>query len=307
MIPYYNRVTQKIENEQVYGGAYLDWAYQNPIGFFLTDHVLSKRWVSRLFGAFEDSSFSRAKIKNFVEKYNIPMEDFEDASYSCFNDFFIRKFKSGKRPFSNSNTQFAAGAEARYLAFTDLKADQRFAIKGIDINLEDLLQDKDLAKTFLGGTLLIARLCPVDYHRFHFPFSGKLTRHYPVAGQYHSVNPVALKAAPRVFLENERQIAILEHDFFGKCAMIEVGALGVGKIVQSAYNSKTSLPLAFEMGSEKGYFLFGGSTVIWLIEHGKIKLCEDLLINSARGIETWIPLGQTLGEVNSSEQRPSPH
>jgi phosphatidylserine decarboxylase len=147
----------------------------------------------------------------------------------------------------------------------------------------------------------------VDYHRFHFPFTGRLIRHYPVAGRFHSVNPVAIKASPRVFIENERQIAILESPRFGTCAMIEVGALGVGKIVQSAYHSQTSLPLAFEMGSEKGYFLFGGSTVIWLIGRGKIRLSEDLLENSAKGIETWIPLGQSLGEAGSIEQRTDPH
>jgi len=307
MIPYYNRVTGKIENEKVYGGSWLDWAYQNRFGFYLTDHLFSRRWVSRMFGAFEDSPLSRLKIRDFIRKYDIRMEDYEEAGYSCFNDFFIRRFKPGVRPFPDSPRRFAAGAEARYLAFTGLKPDQHFDVKGFDVNLAGLVQDPELAKQFEGGTLIIARLCPVDYHRFHFPFTGRLVRHYPVAGRYHSVNPVALKAAPRVFLENERQIAVLEHEQFGTCAMIEVGALGVGKIVQSAYNSRTSLPLAFEMGSEKGYFLFGGSTVIWLLGRGKIKLCDDLLQNSAKGIETWIPLGQTLGEVESGEQRTGPH
>jgi phosphatidylserine decarboxylase len=297
MIPYYNRVTRKIENEQVYGGAYLNWAYQNRLGFFLTDHLFSKRWLSRIFGAIEDSSFSRSKIKPFVHRYDIRMEDFEEVAYSCFNDFFIRRFKPGVRSFSSSEKDFCAGAEARYLVFPDLKPRQKFKVKGIEVDLEELLQDAGLAREFEGGCLILARLCPVDYHRFHFPLSGLLTRHYRIPGGLHSVNPVAIEAAPRVFLENERQVAIMEHPKFGRSAMIEVGALGVGKIVQSSYSERTPLPHKFDKGLEKGYFLFGGSTVIWLLQKGKIKLSQDLLEHSSKGLETWVPLGQSLGEL----------
>jgi phosphatidylserine decarboxylase len=241
---------------------------------------------------------SASKIPEFVKRYEIQMPDFEDRTYSNFNEFFIRKFKPGKRPFSGSNREFAAGAEARYLVFNSLKLDQRFSVKGIEINLGELLGDEGLAQTFEGGSLILARLCPVDYHRFHFPFRGLLTRHYRVAGTFHSVNPVAIETTPRVFLENERQVAVLEHPLMGKTAMIEVGALGVGKIIQSSYSRQTPLPLKFEMGQEKGYFLFGGSTVIWLVEKDKIKLSEDLVANSAQGLETWVPLGQKLGDLN---------
>jgi len=297
MIPYYNRVTQKVENEKVYGGDYLSWAYRNRLGFFLTDQFFSKRWLSRIFGAIENSSFSRLKIPDFVSRYGINMEDYEDTSYSCFNDFFIRRFKPGKRNFSNSSREFGAGAEARYLVFTDLKLQQRFQVKGIEIDLPELLGSPELASEFEGGSLILARLCPVDYHRFHFPFSGLLTHHSRVPGVLHSVNPVAIETAPRVFLENERQVAIIEHPKFGRSAMIEVGALGVGKIVQSAYSERTPLPFKFEMGQEKGYFLFGGSTVIWLLKKEKIKLSDDLIQNSAKGLETWVPLGQKLGDL----------
>lgn len=248
-------------------------------------------------GAFESSSLSTAKIKKFIAQYQIQIEDFEAAEYSSFNDFFIRKFKPGLRPFADSKTIFAAGAEARYLAFQNLKPSQRFSVKGFEVDLKELLRDEDLAEKFGGGTFIVARLCPVDYHRFHFPLSGSLVRHYRVPGHLHSVNPVAFELAPRVFLENERQVAILENPEFGTVAMIEVGALGVGKIIESAYSSRRELPIKFDKGQEKGYFLFGGSTVIWLLEKNKIALSRDLEENSLKGLETWIPLGEPLGEV----------
>jgi phosphatidylserine decarboxylase len=296
VIPYYNRVTRKVENEKVYGSSYLEWAYRNPLGFFLTDHVFSRRFVSRLFGAYEDSPLSRARIPAFIQQYGIHMEDFETVAYASFNEFFIRRFRPGKRPFSDAPGAFCAGAEARYLVFEDLQPTQTFRVKGIEIDLAGLLGDSGMASDFEGGSLFLARLCPVDYHRFHFPFSGKLLLQRRLKGRYHSVNPVAISVEPRVFLENERQVALLENPRFGRSAMIEVGALGVGKIVQSACPAGAPLPFQFEKGQEKGYFLFGGSTVIWLLQKGKIKPAADLLENSAEGLETWVPLGQPLGE-----------
>ena len=296
VIRYYHRTHQRVETEQVYGEAWLNWAYRTLPGRLLTRHLFSKQWVSRIFGVFEDSPLSRSKIDDFILKYRIDMEEFETTVYSNFNQFFIRKFKDGKRPFVSDTGTFCAGAEARYLVFESLKSKQTFPVKGIEIDLGILLQDAEIAKEFECGTLILARLCPVDYHRFHFPFEGNLIRHTRVSGEYHSVNPAAFEAEPKVFLKNERQVAILESPVFGKVAMIEVGALGVGKIVQSAYSPLDAMPVKFARGAEKGYFLFGGSTVIWLVQNGKLKLSRDLVENSARNLETWVPLGQALGE-----------
>ncbi len=296
MIRYYHRTHQRVETEKVYGGAWLHWAYGTRTGRLLTEQIFSRRWVSKLFGAFEDSVLSRSKIDDFIRRYEIPMEEFEEAPYSTFNEFFIRRFKPGLRPFEKNSGIFCAGAEARYLAFENLKGSQVFPVKGIEIDLEVLLNDRDIAREFEGGSLLLARLCPVDYHRFHFPFEGTLTHFSRISGDYHSVNPAAFEAEPKVFLKNERQVSILEHSRFGRVAMIEVGALGVGKIVQSAFPIPLKSAVKFDRGAEKGYFLFGGSTVIWLVQKGKLKLSADLVENSARNLETWVPLGQALGE-----------
>ncbi len=296
MIRYFNRATQRIEDEIVYGGKFVELAYKNKIGFALTDFLFSKRWLSLLMGAFESSTLSSREIKPFIEAYKIKMSDFEETSYSNFNDFFIRKFKPGIRNFDSDEKVFCAGAEARYLAFENIKADQRFTVKGFDINLSELLKNKEWGAEFEGGTFIVARLCPVDYHRFHFPTSGVLVQRYRVSGALHSVNPVVFEAEPKVFLRNEREVSLFETPRFGKVAMIEVGALGVGKIVQTATSPIHSLPQKFDKGAEKGYFLFGGSTVIWLLQKGKLELSSDLRTNSLDGLETWIPLGSALGE-----------
>ncbi|MBS1958513.1 MAG: phosphatidylserine decarboxylase [Bdellovibrionales bacterium] len=294
-IRFYNRATKKIEEEKVFGGSAVDWAYKDAIGLKLTDAFFSKPWLSKLMGAYEDSWISRGQIGKFIDQYQIDMKLFEDARYSNFNQFFIRRFRDGIRPFVADPRAFCAGAEARYLAFNSITSAQTFHVKGIEINLGELLHNAELGALFDGGTLIIARLCPVDYHRFHFPTDGAIQHFERVAGDLHSVNPVALTVRPDVFLRNERHVTVYEHDLFGKVAMIEVGALGVGKIVQSGPKDSNR----FVKGREKGYFLFGGSTVIWVLQKSRLVLSADLSQNSRQGLETWIPLGDKLGECKS--------
>jgi phosphatidylserine decarboxylase len=299
VIQFFNQSKKKLETETVYGGHFVSWAYETSLGRALTRTVFSKRGFSRILGAFENSKLSVSRIAPFVDAYGIDLTEFEKTEYASFNEFFIRKFKPGMRSFTGDERIFSAGAEARYLAFGNIKFTQKFSVKGFEIDLGELLKDPELGAHFEGGTLLLARLCPVDYHRFHFPVSGQVLRSYRVPGALHSVNPVAFASEPKVFLENEREISILETKTFGKVAMIEVGALGVGKIVQSAFSNRNLLPHKFEKGQEKGYFLFGGSTVIWLVEKGKMEVHPDLIEYGRQGIEVWVKLGSPLGEIKA--------
>ena len=98
---------------------------------------------------------------------------------------------------------------------------------------------------------------------------------------------MALKFKNQIFIKNERQVTILQTENFGRIAYIEVGAICVGKIVQSHSWKKP-----FMRGQEKGYFLFGGSTVVILGEKGAWKPSQDILTNTNKGIETYLQLGQ---------------
>jgi phosphatidylserine decarboxylase len=126
-----------------------------------------------------------------------------------------------------------AFAEARYLAFESIHEDQVFPVKGGFLSAESLLGSHEKAAPFVGGPLLLARLCPVDYHRYHYPDAGRTLDAYTIQGQLHSVNPVALAQRGEIFIRNERRVSILETQHYGKLAYIEVGALCVGKIIQS--------------------------------------------------------------------------
>jgi phosphatidylserine decarboxylase len=280
------RLGREIE-EQVYGEGGVQFMYGSPFGRGLGDGLFARRWFSQAYGWLQSTQWSGRKVAPFIERYRIPMDEYEPGPFPTFNDFFVRKFRAGARTWVDA-PHMAAFAEARYLAWTSIEDDQTFPVKGDHLSASSLMDNDELAREFAGGPLLLARLCPVDYHRFHYPDTGRVLHSYRAHGAYHSVNPVALKAKSDVLATNERHISILDTVNFGKLAYIEVGAMCVGKIVQSHLEPR------FERGDEKGYFLFGGSTVVVLGQRGRWLPSADLLTQTARERETLVRLGESV-------------
>jgi phosphatidylserine decarboxylase len=288
----WNRQKKCLETEQIYGESFMRWLYETRFGRVLERGFFSRRLFTNIYGSYNDSALSQHKVSRFVRDFKINMDEFEDQEFRTFNEFFIRRFRPGARRFSEQPGVMPAFAEARYFGFEHVRPDQTFPVKGADLNVDGIVGRADLAKPFVGGSLLIARLCPTDYHRFHFPDDGKIKESYRVPGVLHSVSPVALKSFGKTFLENERVVTILDTKRFGLLAYVEVGALCVGKIVQTDPARKE-----FRRGDEKGYFLFGGSTVILLGEPGKWKPSIDIVEQSLSGRETFVALGEPVAEI----------
>lgn len=291
----WNRATGAVETEQVYGDALVRWLYGSRVGRALADHVLTGAGPSRLYGTYQSSLLSRRKIAGFIRQFRIDMSEYEDPGFRSFNDFFIRRFRPGARPFAQEPERMPAFAEARYLAWSRIEPEQLFPVKGSCLTPELLLGSAERARPFLGGPLLLARLCPTDYHRYHYPDDGRTLESYPLHGRLHSVNPHALRYKGEIFATNERQVSILETRHFGRLASIEVGALFVGRIVQTHPASEP-----FSRGAEKGYFLFGGSTVIVLGEPGRWEPDADLLAHTAQGMETLVRIGTAIARRTPS-------
>jgi phosphatidylserine decarboxylase len=293
-IKYFNRMTGQIEIEKVYGDKFIKFLYTSIAGQKIGT-LFTNKFFSKTYGAFQDLPSSSRKVRPFIEKFNINIDDFESGtrpaldprdSYRTFNEFFIRRFKLGKRSFVSDLDRMPAFAEARYVGFDSINEEKLYPVKGNYLKAKDLIGNDQVSKIFEGGSLLIARLCPVDYHRYHYPDNGKVLDHFRVPGAYDSVNPFALRYKNQIFIKNERYVSILQTENFGRLAYIEVGALCVGKIVQSHRWNKP-----FLRGEEKGFFLFGGSTVVLLGEKGAWKPSSDILNNTANGLETYLHLG----------------
>ena len=283
-----DRVTGETFEEAVLGEKWIRWAYQNASARPVEKLLFRSTLISRVMGAWFDSRLSRAKIRKVIEQLSIDMEEASAPtdSFTCFNDFFIRHLKPEVRPYSADLRDVVSPADGRVLVFPELDEDVFVPVKGHPMSVRTMLPG--IADRFVGGALAIVRLCPADYQRYHFPTDGRIAETRDIDGALHSVNPIALGAGPDVFGENKRSWTLIETDTIGSYCFVEVGAFGVGSIV----NTRTSG--AVRKMEEKGYFKFGGSTVVVVFEPGKVRLADDLVANSAKGRETLVKLGQPL-------------
>lgn len=289
-LKYWDRYEGKIKEDQVYADWFVKWCYENPLGKKLLDYVFSKKNFNFIYGLYKNSKLSLKQIQKDIHDYAIDMDLYENGPFNNYADFFLRKFKKGVRPFDKNPRIMSAFAEGRVLAYEEITPTHQYPVKGAYLSADKLLNDKSLAQEFMGGPIVIIRLCPIDYHHFHFPDNGKILKSWKVGGVYHSVNVLALKHKGDIFIDNEREITLMQTENFGKLAYIEVGAMCVGKIIQENPNLTE-----FEKGQLKGHFEFGASTVILLGEKGKWKPSEDILTHSIENRESFIKLGDEIG------------
>ena len=293
-ITFYHRAHQRLETEQVYGEGFLRFVYEHPLGA-LPLHALVKRVLfSQWYGRRMDAPASRAKVQPFITQYGTDVSELADApeSFATFNDFFYRKLKPGARPIVTGADEIAFPADGRHLVLPDIAACGDFFIKGTRFDLRALLRDDALAERFARGGMLISRLCPVDYHRFHFPFGGVPGQARAVNGPLYSVSPIALRKRPSILWENKREITLLRTPSIGDVLLLEVGATCVGSIVQT-YTPDA----AVTKGDEKGYFRFGGSCFITIFEPGRVRFADDLVEHSAAGREVYAKMGELAARV----------
>lgn len=287
-----NRRTGQQFEEVVAGEDAMRVFYGTPIGLSFTTRMLTNQWVSKIFGAYNDSSASRHKIQPFVEELGIDITECEKdlTEYNSFNDFFARKLKPGSRPIESSADTVVSPGDGRLLVFDQIEKGMLTYLKWAPIELLTLFgHHEQLATRYEGGQALVLRLCPADYHRFHFPVSGRVGITKTIDGQLHSVNPYAIESNLPVYCLNKRTICEIESPTFGKVLQLEIGALLVGSIVQTYRAGKT-----ISKGDEKGYFKFGGSTSICFFEKGRIQFDPDLIENSKAGFETLVQMGEQI-------------
>lgn len=286
-----NRKTGDIFEEKILGEKWIRWAYQDQRAAWIEKCLFQNALLSTLMGKWFDSSLSKGKIKTTIEELEIDSSEFADSidSYRSFNDFFYRKLKADARPFNPDQRDIMSPADGRILVFPTLENNQFMPIKGYPTTLQQLIPEK--AALYHEGALAIIRLCPADYHRYHFPCDGTITSQTEIQGMYHSVNPIALARGIDVFGLNKRHYCQLQTKQAGEICFMEVGAFGVGGIV----NHTLSGPVA--KMDEKGYFKFGGSTVILIFEKDKIQFSSDLIENSQSGRETLVKLGESIATV----------
>lgn len=268
--------------------SFLADAYASSVGRALMK-FLSLPLFSKVSRYILNSRLSSAFVLSFAEKNNIDLFDYEQRMFSSFNDFFTRKIKPGRRFVSKDDKLFVSPCDGKVSAY-ELTNTGYFIIKNSVYSVESLLRDKSLAKRYEGGLALVIRLSVDDYHRYIYPASGMKSHNRKIKGYLHTVNPVINNYYP-VYKENSREYCMIRTDNFGDIIQMEVGALMVGKIT----NHNTGVQKRVKRGEEKGYFEFGGSTIVLLVEKDKLELYPEFVKNTKEGYETKVRQGETLG------------
>eukprot|EP00298_Acanthocystis_sp_HF-20_P013438 c20351_g1_i2.p1 GENE.c20351_g1_i2~~c20351_g1_i2.p1 ORF type:complete len:623 (+),score=210.48 c20351_g1_i2:32-1870(+) len=273
--------------------------YQNKVSKMIFDDGKMLSELSHKMGIKYSKPESIKNIEPFIKTYGIDMREalLDISEFKTFNEFFYRKLKPSSRPIhqKDDNKIAISAADCRLLVFDNCDEAKRIWIKGKLFSIDSMLQGLNSA-IFNQSSMAIFRLAPQDYHRVHFPVSGKVTKIYPIPGKLFTVNPIAVREEDvNVFTENKRTLLFLESEEFGSVCMVIIGATVVGSIVINVKEGDI-----VSKGDECNYFAYGGSTVITLFQKGKIRFDEDLVERSLKPLETHILMGDSLGRACST-------
>ena len=300
-IRFFDRYSKMLKTEDVYGEKWLRFTYENPLGRVLLWFFVKRALFSIYFGWRMNWRYSAFKVLPFIVKYNLDIDEFAKSPYDfkTFNEFFSRALKKTARPIADGDRVAVFPADGRHLVFPNVDLAGGFYVKGRKFTLLELFDEDQeqeeywpLAKKYAGGSMVISRLCPVDYHRFHFPLAGIPGEPRLLNGPLYSVSPIALRRNISYLVQNKRILTELESPVFGSVACFEVGATNVGTIVHTFVAGR---PVT--KGEEKGLFKFGGSCAITLFQPGRIRFDPDLVEQSCDCVETYARMGDRLGEA----------
>lgn len=290
-IYFIDRQTGEKKEELIYCEEQLRFFYETKLGGLFARLISTNPLVSRIVGWWQRRSWTKKNILPFIQKYGIDAREMEKSvsEYRSFDDFFSRKLRSDARPLAPGAV---FPADGRYLFYQNIDECDGFVVKGKKFSFIKLLGDPKLAQKYASGSMILVRLCPTDYHRFHFPVDCIPGPARLINGSLFSVSPFAIQQSLEIFTENKRMFTELQTEKYGTVLFIEVGATCVGSIHQTYTPNQP-----YKKGDEKGYFSFGGSSLILLFEKGKIKFARDLLSFSSQHAEIFCRFGEAMEDI----------
>ena len=263
----------------------LNFLYNTALGRLLLKPLCS-RALSKMCGAFLSCRLSKPLIKGFVKNNGIKLSDYESDNFKCFNDCFCRKIKPELRPIDTEKTHFISPCDG-LLSVYNVTYETVLPIKQSSYTVRELLGGDPVYEKYRDGVCLVFRLCVDHYHRYCYLDNLKKGENIFIKGRLHTVRPIALQRYP-VFVQNCREYTVMETESFGTVTQIEVGAMLVGKIKNNHGSGE------FARGEEKGMFLYGGSTIVVLVEKGRLNINKTFFEETQNGNETPVKMGECL-------------
>ena len=241
--------------------------------------------LDKPFAALLRTPLSKPYIARFVKNHGIELSDAEVKSFRTFQEFFSR-FRENVN--IDLTPEHLISPCDGWLSVYPIQEDSRLLVKGAQYSFRDLFQTSRLTERFQGGTCLIFRLCPTDYHRYIYIDNGKQGENHYIKGKLHSVQPIACETVP-VYHLNRRTWCLMETERFGSVIQMEVGALVVGGIVNNDENCR------FLKGMEKGRFELRGSTIMLLFQKDTVSLLPEIEKALSKEPEVRVEQGMQIG------------
>jgi phosphatidylserine decarboxylase len=288
----FDRETGAVVEEDRHDAGVVRFIYGTGFLSRLIRSVVRRPFVSWIYGRRYDRPVSEKRVCAFAQKLGIDTSIVEKSlgEYRTLNAFFSRKLKPGARPIEGDPGTLVSPADSCALVLPSVEGGT-IAVKGGQYSIRELVGDEKLAARYVDADVAVFRLAPKDYHRFHFPDGGVAREPRTIPGFFDSVSPYALRRYPKVLCRNQRVVVEFETDGFGRIVLIAVGAAIVGRIVM------TYEPGRVERGQEEGYFEFGASAVVMIVEKGRVVFDDDLVKYSRSGIETQVKMGERVGRA----------
>lgn len=258
--------------------------YNTVLGRILLK-LMTKRIFSKIGAYFFNSKLSIWYKKRVIKKKKIDMTKFVNINYDSYNKFFTRKYLTEYLRVDRNQNHFISPCDSKLMVLK-INENNTFEIKNSLYKLNEIIDNK-IIEDYKDGYLLIFRLNVNDYHRYCFVDDGVREEYHYIDGIFHTVQPIAYDRI-KVFHRNAREWCLLKTKNFSDIIQVEVGALMVGKIINNQEK-------VFKKGDEKGYFEFGGSTILLFVKDNIVDFDGDILKNSSEGNETVVKYGERIG------------
>ena len=266
---------EELENRGYY---YPTLQYHEPIATWCRDY--SDEWGKFLSTkeSWNDSYYQKIKQDPSM---NMQYGWYADHNvWNSFNDWFSRHLVDPSvRPIADSAVVSPADSKPQGIWDIDetgnLVQKEGVAIKSANFtSVAQLLgPDSKYADAFKGGTLTHTFLDVNDYHRYHFPVSGKIVEMRkipavngvggivewdPKQGRY-----ILIDAIPGWQMIETRDCAVLETEEYGLVAILPIG---MSQICSCNWEEGLAVGSVVEKGDPMGYFLFGGSDIVMVFQ-----------------------------------------
>ena len=229
-------------------------------------------------------------------KYNLweaelPQEGARNDGFRCFNDFFARRLKAGKRPVAEpeDDTVITHAADTVFDERWTIDENNLVNCKGLYWSISNLLDGSVYADHFKGGTWVRGFLDSTDYHHVHAPVGGKVVEAQVIQGicgldiiitddvqgnrtlmphRVYKPDPAtgegevaqATDNVGYVFL-SMRGLFIIENAVLGYVAVLPIGMAHCSSVIPVAKRDDI-----LKKGDELSEFRFGGSDLVMIFE-----------------------------------------